>query len=93
MMDAEEQRRRLEEAKVSLRQQLATSPASARRLLQAATVEGIAERTLYRAKDALGIATARAGGYGASGQWMWSAPPGGMSWTGEASRRVKADNS
>jgi hypothetical protein len=77
-MSAEERRRRLEEAKAFLRQQMATGSIPARRLLQAAAAEGIAERTLYRAKETLGITTARAGGYGASGQWMWSPPPNGI---------------
>ena len=84
-MNTEEQCHRLEEAKAFLWQQLASGPLPARRLLQVATAMGIAERTLYRAKDALGITTARAGGYGATGQWTWSPPLDGKLWTSKAS--------
>ncbi len=63
-----ERLRRLEEAMTFLRQHLAAGPQPARRLLKAANMAGIAERTLYRANDLLGVRTERAGGYAAHGQ-------------------------
>lgn len=58
----QEQVRRLEEAKAFLRQHVANGSHPARTLLAAATAEGIAERTLYRANEALRVTTERAGG-------------------------------
>ena len=54
-----------------LHQRLAAGPQPARVLLKAAKAAGIAERTLHRAKDLLGVTTERSGGYGAHGQWGW----------------------
>lgn len=66
-----ERLRRLEEAKAFLYKQLAGGPQPARTLLKAAKAAGIAERTLHRAKDLLGVTTERAGGYAEHGQWVW----------------------
>ena len=71
---AAEQRRRLEEAKAFLVCVLAAGPQPAKGLLKAAKTVGIAERTLHRAKDALGVTTARQGGYSDKGQWVWHPP-------------------
>ena len=73
-MSAAEQLRRLEEAMAFLRQHLAAGPQPARKLLKAANAAGIAERTLHRAKDLLGVTTERSGGYAAYGQWVWFPP-------------------
>ena len=73
-MSAAERLRRLEEAMAFLRQHLAAGPQPARTLLKAARQVGIAERTLHRAKDLLGIRTTRAGGYAERGQWIWYPP-------------------
>jgi hypothetical protein len=59
----------LVEAMAFLCQHLAAGPQPARVLLKAARTAGIAERTLHRAKDALGVRPERSGGYGAHGQW------------------------
>ena len=69
-----ERLRRLEEAMAFLRQHLAAGPQPARVLLKAANNAGIAERTLHRAKDLLGVTTERSGGYAARGQWVWYPP-------------------
>lgn len=73
-MSTAERLRRLEEAMAFLRQHLAAGPQPARTLLKAAYQVGIAERTLHRAKDLLGIRTTRAGGYAERGQWIWYPP-------------------
>ena len=70
-LGAAERLRRLEEAMAFLRQHLAAGPQPARTLLNAANAAGIAERTLHRAKDLLGVTTERSGGYGALGLWVW----------------------
>ena len=74
-LSAAERLRRLEEAKVFLRQHLAAGPQPARSLLKTAKAAGIAERTLHRAKDLLDVTTERAGGYAEHGQWIWYPPP------------------
>lgn len=76
-LSAAEQLWRLEEAKAFLHQRLAAGPQPARTLLRAARAVGIAERTLHRAKDVLGVRTERTGGYAAHGQWIWY-PPAAM---------------
>ena len=63
------------ETKLVLHQCLAAGPQPARKLLKAANTAGIAERTLHRAKDLLGVTTLRSGGYGVHGQWVWFPPP------------------
>ena len=79
-LSAEERLRRLEEAIVFLRQQLAASPQPATMLLQAAYAAGIAERTLHRAKDVLGVTTEHTGWHG---QWVWR-PPAAVSASSQA---------
>ena len=71
-LSAEERLRRLEEAIVFLRQHLTDGPQPATMLLQAAKSAGIAERTLHRAKDVLGVTTEHTGWHG---QWIWGVPP------------------
>ena len=71
---AVERQRRLEEAKAFLAQELAVGPHPAKVFLKAAKTAGIAERTLHRAKDALGVTTTRTGGYSHLGQWVWHPP-------------------
>ena len=61
-----ERLRRLEEAIAFLRY-LAAGPQPAKTLLQAAYAAGIAERTLHRAKDVLGVTTEHTGWHGESG--------------------------
>ena len=73
-LSAAERLRRLEEARAFLRQHLAAGPQPARTLLKAAKTAGIAERTLHRAKDLLGVTTERSGGYAGHGQWVWFPP-------------------
>ena len=70
-MSAVERLRRLEEAKAFLRQHLAAHPVPARILIKDAKAEGIASRTLHRAKDALGVQVQRQG-WGQGGQWLWA---------------------
>lgn len=84
---ATERLRRLEEAMAFLRQHLAAGPQPARTLLNAAYAAGIAERTLHRAKDLLGVTTERAGGYAARGQWIWSPPTATVTLSKPASER------
>jgi hypothetical protein len=69
-LSAAERLRRLEEAKIFLRQQLAASSQPARVVLQAAKAAGIATRTLHRAKAALGVQVQR-DGWGKRGRWVW----------------------
>ena len=65
------ERLRLEEAITFLRQQLSAGPQPAKTLLQAAYTAGIAQRTLHRAKDVLGVTTEHTGWHG---QWVWHPP-------------------
>src|SRR5690348_4207980 len=67
-LSAAERLRRLEEAIAFLRQHLEAGPQPAKALLQAAKAAGIAERTLHRAKDVLGVTTEHTGWHG---QWVW----------------------
>ncbi len=68
---AAERLRRLEEAITFLRQHLAAGPQPAKALLQAAYTAGIAERTLHRARDVLGVTTEHTGWHG---EWVWRPP-------------------
>ncbi|HLV99398.1 MAG TPA: hypothetical protein VKT82_12055 [Ktedonobacterales bacterium] len=72
---AAERLRRLEEAIAFLRQHLATGPQPAKTLLQAAKAAGIAERTLHRAKDVLGVTAEHTGWHG---EWVWVPPTAGI---------------
>jgi hypothetical protein len=71
-----EDRRAGDEAAEFLRSELAFGTRSARELLAEAEQIGIAERTLKRAKKALGVVSTRVGGTAAGGQWEWSLPAG-----------------
>src|SRR5262245_12006428 len=64
-LSAVERLRRLEEAIAFLRHHLAAGP-------QPAKSAGIAERTLHRAKDVLGVTTEHTGRHR---QWVWAPPP------------------
>lgn len=70
-LSTEERLRRLEEAIAFLHQQLAAGPQPAKTVLQAAYSAGIAERTLHRAKDVLGVTSEHTGWHG---QWVWRPP-------------------
>ena len=74
-LSAEERLRRLEEAKEFLRQHLTPEPMPACALIKDAKAVGIANRTLHRAKDMLGVQVQRQG-WGKGGQWLWAAPCG-----------------
>ena len=84
-MNAEERLRRLEEAIAFLRQHLAAGPQPAKTLLKAANTAGIAERTLHRAKDVLGVTTEHTIWHG---QWVWR-PPAAMESSSQAAMRQK----
>lgn len=70
-LSAAERLRRLEEAKAFLRQHLGAQPVPARALIKDAKKVGITNRTLHRAKDALGVQVQRQG-WGQGGQWLWA---------------------
>jgi hypothetical protein len=70
-----ERLRRLEEAIAFLQHHLAAGSQPAKTLLQAAKTVGIAERTLHRAKDILGVTTQHTGWHGG---WIW-VPPASVS--------------
>jgi hypothetical protein len=57
-----------------LQQFLKDGPAAASQVFKAARANGLADRTLYRAKRRLGIRAERIGGLGKDGQWFWSFP-------------------
>jgi putative DNA primase/helicase len=68
-----ENRSAIEEATHFLQQALVDKPMLAAEVIQSAKSNGIAEATLRRAKNALGI-TSRHSGYGGSGSWAWELP-------------------
>lgn len=68
----EECRRKIAEAKAFLTRALAGGARPARAILHEAARAGIAERTLYHAKAALGVVSTRQGYRG--GRWMWTQP-------------------
>jgi len=68
----EERRRKIAEAKVFLARALAGGARPASAILHEAARAGIAERTLYHAKAALGVVSTRQGYRG--GRWMWTWP-------------------
>ena len=63
----------LEEAKAWLRDVLSSGPQPAAEVKAQAKADGIAERTLLRAKDSLGVQSEREG-YASKGRWMWFLP-------------------
>lgn len=74
---SEDVRRKIAEAKVFLEHALAGGRRPAGAVLREAARAGIAERTLYHAKAALGVASTRQGYR--RGHWVWTLPgaPGG----------------
>ncbi len=68
----ETRRRKIAEAKAFLERALAGGMRPASEVLHEATRAGIAERTLYHAKEALGVASTRQGYRG--GHWVWTLP-------------------
>jgi putative DNA primase/helicase len=64
------------EAEEWLRDALAAGPVAAGEIKRRATADGIAEKTLERAKKRLGIVSRRAG-FGGDGAWAWALPEGG----------------
>ena len=68
----EVRRRKIAEAKAFLKCALAERVRPASEVLREAGRAGIAERTLYHAKAALGVASTRQGYYG--GRWVWALP-------------------
>lgn len=71
-----EERTAADDAADYLRAELANGPRAVKELLADAEGAGIAERTLRRAKLALGIEPRREGGIGGKGRWVWELPPG-----------------
>ena len=65
---------RIEEAGSFLLGSLSSGPLPSLEVKDRATDAGIAERTLERAKDKLGI-MAKRDGYGDDGAWLWELPP------------------
>jgi hypothetical protein len=64
----------LEEAKVWLLAKLSDGPVSAREITHAACQEGIAKRTLERAKRALGVGSKPVTGDDGTKHWCWELP-------------------
>lgn len=69
-----EARGAIEEAKDFLRDILADGPKPVRDVLRASRVGGVAERTLDRAKHALGVRSVKHGRPGEAGGWLWALP-------------------
>lgn len=69
------ERREREDAKTFLRAALATGPVSSKQLREDARANGIAERTLWRAKSELGVDTQRAATPGGKHAWYWFLNP------------------
>src|SRR5690348_4676867 len=72
-LSTEERLRRLEEAKAFLQRALASGPQPAATLLHTASARGIAEGTLYHAKEALGVVSTHQG-CSTGSQWIWADP-------------------
>ncbi len=68
----------LDRAKTFLQELLAEGPVEAEAVQAAAREAGIAEKTLQRAKDALGVISDRTG-FGPDGRWTWVLPSKGIS--------------
>ena len=71
-VDEAERRRKLAEAIAFLQHALVGGRRPAHAVLREAAQAGIAKRTLYHAKTALGIESSRQGYTG--GHWVWKAP-------------------
>jgi AAA domain/Primase C terminal 2 (PriCT-2) len=63
------------EAREWLLERLEAGPAKADDIIEEAKQEGIAKRTLDRAKKDLGIKSYRGGGIAGAGEWFWELPP------------------
>ena len=79
LIDADEvltrsDRRDREQAKTFLRDLLNAGPVSSRQVTADAKANGIAERTLWRAKAELGVETERAKTVGGKDAWYWFMP-------------------
>jgi hypothetical protein len=72
---SDDERAELDEAKEFLLEQLSGEPAEADEMKKKARSAGLSERTLRRAKEALGILSVREG-FGRDGRWVWSLPKG-----------------
>jgi hypothetical protein len=71
-----EERTERDEAAEFLRAELAGGPCPVREVRKAARDAGIADRTLERAKKALGVEAERVShGNAGAGEWLWSLPP------------------
>jgi DNA repair protein RadA/Sms len=68
--------RKLDEAKALLLEVLSEGPAEQQALMARAAQAGIAWRTVERAKEDLGVVSAREG-FGAGGKWLWQLPAAG----------------
>lgn len=62
-----------EEAKEWLRERLARGPVYSKAIMEEAAAEGLAEKTIRRAKDQLGIVALKSKG-DMSGGWLWQLP-------------------
>lgn len=69
-----EERTERDEAEDWLRDVLGDGPMPAREVTAEAREAGISERTLRRARTALGIEPRREGGIGSKGRWVWELP-------------------
>ena len=63
-----------EQAADFLKDALAAGPRLARELFAEAEALGISEKTLRRAKGALGVVAERRGGFAEKGGWFWDMP-------------------
>ncbi len=70
----DEARSERDEAKAWLHDALADGPVAAKELRDRARRDAIADRTLDRAKAALGVRATRHGGVGSDGHWQWALP-------------------
>ncbi len=64
----------LDDARAWLEAELEVGPQRAAVLLTTARKDGHSEKTVRRAKDALGVETERTGGLGRDGYWVWRLP-------------------
>ncbi len=66
----DDERSAASEAREFLLEELSAGPVSSKEIQKAAREAGIAERTLRRARDALGVVAERSG-FGRGGKWRW----------------------
>ncbi len=72
--DLPEERAERVQAVEVLRELLQAGPMKAEAVKKEASVAGVSERTLYRAKAALRVKARRVGGLGSAGWWEWELP-------------------